>query len=271
MRLVIRRAGHDELDLAPAEPHVDRAGCEVAGDLGGRGRQRIEQHEPRGGVEAAREPLGDRARLLRAALHGIGELPLQIADVRAEIHRHHDDTTVVSCQAQVTPLWCPAQNGRMRMQEVAGEGILLAGGAAAILLQLADPRVAAGVAAHSDFTERPLDRLHGTLTYLYVIAYGTEEERRRIARQVGDAHRPVAGARDPSLQLWVAATLYWTAARIHDLALVAHRRGALSGLRHDRHRARHARRPVARRPLRIRGLLRLLSRCRGRRRPSDRG
>ncbi len=107
----------------------------------------------------------------------------------------------------------------MRMQEVAGEGILLAGGAAAILLQLADPRVAAGVAAHSDFADRPLDRLHGTLTYLYVTAYGTDEERRRIARQVGDAHRPVAGARDPSLQLWIAATLYWTAARIHDLAL----------------------------------------------------
>jgi uncharacterized protein (DUF2236 family) len=105
------------------------------------------------------------------------------------------------------------------MQDVAGEGILLAGGAAAILLQLADPRVAAGVAAHSDFAQRPLDRLHGTLTYLYVTAFGTEDERHRIARQVGEAHRPVAGARDPGLQLWVAATLYWTAARIHDLVL----------------------------------------------------
>lgn len=107
----------------------------------------------------------------------------------------------------------------MKMQEVAREGILLAGGAAAILLQLADPRVAAGVARHSDFADRPLDRLLGTLTYLYVTAYGTDEERRRVARQVGDAHRPVAGARDPELQLWVAATLYWTAARIHDLVL----------------------------------------------------
>ncbi len=62
------------------------------------------------------------------------------------------------------------------MQEVAGEGILLAGGAAAILLQVADPRVAAGIAAHSDFADRPLDRLHATLTYLYVTAYGTDAE-----------------------------------------------------------------------------------------------
>jgi uncharacterized protein (DUF2236 family) len=107
----------------------------------------------------------------------------------------------------------------MRMQEVAGEGILLAGGAAAILLQVADPRVAAGVARHSDFAERPLDRLHGTLTYLYVLAYGTADEQHRVARLVGEAHRPVPGARDAELQRWVAATLYWTAARIHELVL----------------------------------------------------
>lgn len=111
------------------------------------------------------------------------------------------------------------EDGRVRMQEVAGEGILLAGGAAAILLQVADPRIAAGVAHHSDFADRPLDRLHGTLTYLYVTAYGSDDERRRIAQQVGAAHRPVPGARDPELQRWVAATLYWTAERIHDLVL----------------------------------------------------
>ncbi len=105
------------------------------------------------------------------------------------------------------------------MQDVAGEGILLAGGAAAILLQVADPRVAAGVARHSDFAQRPLDRLHGTLTYLYVLAYGTPEEQQRVARRVGEPHRPVPGARDAELQRWVAATLYWTAARIHSLVL----------------------------------------------------
>ncbi len=101
--------------------------------------------------------------------------------------------------------------------DVSDEAILLAGGAAAILLQVADPAVARGVAGHSTFAERPLDRLHGTLTYLYVTVYGTEQEARSIARHVGGAHAGVPGATDAHLQLWVAATLYDTAMRIREL------------------------------------------------------
>lgn len=101
--------------------------------------------------------------------------------------------------------------------DVSDEAILLAGGAAAILLQVADPTVARGVAGHSTFAERPLDRLHGTLTYLYVTVYGTEDEARRVARHVGGAHAGVPGATDTHLQLWVAATLYDTAMRIREL------------------------------------------------------
>ena len=88
------------------------------------------------------------------------------------------------------------------------EALLLGGGAAAILLQAADPTIAASVARHSNFATRPLDRLHGTLTYLYVTEFGTPEEAAAVARQVGAAHRPVPGAQDEQLQLWVAATLY---------------------------------------------------------------
>jgi len=98
---------------------------------------------------------------------------------------------------------------------------MLAGGARAILLQLANPAVGHGVADHSDFAERPLDRLHGTLTYLYVIQFGTPDEVRRVAQRVGRAHVPVRGdgydARDVDLQVWVAATIYDTAARMHEL------------------------------------------------------
>lgn len=107
------------------------------------------------------------------------------------------------------------------MREASGEAILLAGGAAAILLQVADPAVARGVADHSDFAARPLDRLHGTLTYLYVTAFGTAEEAREVARSVGARHRGVPGATDPGLQLWVAATLYATAMRIRELVFGA--------------------------------------------------
>lgn len=105
----------------------------------------------------------------------------------------------------------------LTIADVSDEAILLAGGAAAILLQVADPAVARGVARHSDFTERPLDRLHGTLTYLYVTVYGTPEEARAVARQVGGAHAGVPGATDAHLQLWVAATIYDTATRIREL------------------------------------------------------
>jgi uncharacterized protein (DUF2236 family) len=109
----------------------------------------------------------------------------------------------------------------LRIGDVADEAILLAGGARAILLQLANPAVGRGVAEHSDFSNRPLDRLRGTLTYLYVIVYGTPEESAIVARRVGAGHAPVRGddydARDQSLQLWVAATLYETAMRVHEL------------------------------------------------------
>jgi uncharacterized protein (DUF2236 family) len=98
---------------------------------------------------------------------------------------------------------------------VAREGALLAGGARAILLQIAHPAVGRGVAEHSDFAERPLDRLRATLTYVYCVTFGTPEEIEAVAAQVTAAHRSVTGAgyraTDPELQLWVAATLYDTA------------------------------------------------------------
>lgn len=105
----------------------------------------------------------------------------------------------------------------LRITDVSADAVLLAGGARAILLQLAHPGVAHGVARHSDFAERPLDRLHGTLTYLYVTVYGTPDEARAVSRSVGRAHAPVTGASDPDLQLWVAATLYDTAMRVREL------------------------------------------------------
>jgi len=106
------------------------------------------------------------------------------------------------------------------MRTVAREGALLAGGARAILLQVAHPGVARGVAEHSDFATRPLDRLRATLSYVYGVTFGTPEERRAVAALVTEAHRPVTGAgyraSDPELQLWVAATLYDTALLIYE-------------------------------------------------------
>ncbi|THG28137.1 oxygenase MpaB family protein [Naasia lichenicola] len=118
----------------------------------------------------------------------------------------------------------PIASDRSPFAAVAGEGALLLGGGRALLLQLADPRVAAGVARHSAFATDPLKRLTGTLTYLYVLAFGTEAEIARVARSVGGAHRGVQGAdpvaydaRDVDLQLWVAATLYESTVAMHEL------------------------------------------------------
>lgn len=115
------------------------------------------------------------------------------------------------------------------LRETAAEALLLAGGGAAILLQIGDPVIAAGVAHHSDFATRPLDRLHGTLTYLYVTEFGTSDEAAAIARHVGAAHRPVPGAQDEELQLWVAATLYAMAVDVHALVLGPREAGRRSG------------------------------------------
>lgn len=132
--------------------------------------------------------------------------------------------TCASAQDEISLVFVRDENGGMvGIRDVSAEAVLLGGGARAILLQLANPVVARGVARHSDFAGRPLDRLHGTLTYLYVIVFGTPDEAQRVARSVGEAHRPVRGdgydARDVDAQVWVAATIYDSAMRVHDLVL----------------------------------------------------
>ncbi|NYJ19002.1 oxygenase MpaB family protein [Glaciibacter psychrotolerans] len=111
------------------------------------------------------------------------------------------------------------------MPDTAAEAILIAGGGRAILLQLAHPAIGHGVAQHSNFEHRPLDRLHATLSYVYAVAFGTEEDQQAVRRRVNRAHAPVRGDGDPEtpaysaftpdLQLWVAATLYDSAMTVH--------------------------------------------------------
>ncbi|RJE20819.1 hypothetical protein PHISCL_06838 [Aspergillus sclerotialis] len=106
-----------------------------------------------------------------------------------------------------------------QMRRVVREAILLAGGAVAILLQVADPGVAQGVDNHSNFDYRPMDRLRTTMTYVYCMVFGTREEKKAVISMVHRAHAPVKGedysADDPELQLWVASTLYAVGTDIH--------------------------------------------------------
>lgn len=112
---------------------------------------------------------------------------------------------------------------------IAAESVLVAAGGRAILLQLAHPAVARGVAEHSDFVDAPLRRLTGTLDYIYLVVYGTAAERAAAVRYVEKAHAPVRGtpagdspgysAGDADLQLWVAATLYDSAMTMQERVL----------------------------------------------------
>lgn len=114
------------------------------------------------------------------------------------------------------------------LQSVAKEGIALGAGAAAILLQIAHPLVGQGVADHSTFASRTISRTQYTQMYIFAMIFGTAEEKAAMKAWVDKAHARVKGeaqlqvpssgggehkneaydAMNPTLQLWVAATIY---------------------------------------------------------------
>jgi uncharacterized protein (DUF2236 family) len=95
------------------------------------------------------------------------------------------------------------------------ENILFLGGGRALLMQLAHPKVAAGVDEHSDFRAHPIRRLRRTIRMTMAIVFGDRETALRAARTVNQVHLRVKGkgyrAMDPDLLLWVHATLADTA------------------------------------------------------------
>lgn len=97
------------------------------------------------------------------------------------------------------------------VRRVNRENVLLLGGGRALLMQLAHPKVAAGVDEHSDFRTRPLYRLRRTIRLTMAIVFGDRETALAAARTVNRVHAQVRGpdynALDPDLLLWVHATL----------------------------------------------------------------
>jgi uncharacterized protein (DUF2236 family) len=103
------------------------------------------------------------------------------------------------------------------------ERAMLLGGPRALVLQLAHPLVAAGVADHSGFAADPLSRLRRTLDSTMAMVFGTTAEADAAAARINhvhgfvngtlrqDAGRYAAGtpydAKAPELLLWVHATL----------------------------------------------------------------
>jgi uncharacterized protein (DUF2236 family) len=94
---------------------------------------------------------------------------------------------------------------------VSAEPAVFFGAGRALLLQLAHPAVAQGVADHSDFQSNPFRRLQGTLEATYAVVFGSEELAAAVGRRIQHIHEFVTGAsyraNDPANLLWVHATL----------------------------------------------------------------
>lgn len=110
------------------------------------------------------------------------------------------------------------------MWRVNRESVLLLGGRAALLMQLAHPLVAAAVADHSDFRSDPLRRLRRTLDSMLSMIFGDVETAERVARRINAIHDAVEGssdgrrylAKDPVLLLWVFSTLVDSSAKVYE-------------------------------------------------------
>jgi uncharacterized protein (DUF2236 family) len=112
-----------------------------------------------------------------------------------------------------------------RTWRVNGEAVLLLGGGRALILQVAHPKVAAGVAAFSDYRKDPWRRLYRTLDTTLTIAFGEPAASRAASERLRRVHQRVAGADDrgepyraldPELLLWVHATLIDTSLTIYE-------------------------------------------------------
>ena len=97
------------------------------------------------------------------------------------------------------------------------ESAVALAGTCAILMQLAHPKVAAGVRDHSRYQVDPVGRLRGTLDLTMAIVFGPRGAAMDAVRAINTRHRSIRGpgydARHPELLLWVHATLVYSAIR----------------------------------------------------------
>lgn len=103
---------------------------------------------------------------------------------------------------------------------------VLIGGARAAIMQVAEPKVAAGVAQYSSYRTDPLGRLERTMDAMLTIGFGSPARREEVLAELRQVHGQVRGrtqggspysALDPQLMYWVLATLV-------DTVLVVERR-----------------------------------------------
>jgi uncharacterized protein (DUF2236 family) len=106
-----------------------------------------------------------------------------------------------------------------------GESVLLLGAGRALILQVAHPGVAAGVAQFSNYRAEPWKRLYRTLDTTLRIVFGGDDVSVAASAQLRRIHERINGtddrgepysALDPALLLWVHATLIDTTLTIYE-------------------------------------------------------
>lgn len=106
------------------------------------------------------------------------------------------------------------------MWRINREAVLLGAGPAALLLQIAHPSIARGVAEHSDFLADPFGRLRRTLHTTMALVFGDGRAAERAVGRLNGIHAGVRGddyhALDPALLLWVQATLIVTSVAAYE-------------------------------------------------------
>ena len=113
------------------------------------------------------------------------------------------------------------------------EPVFVLGGVRALLLQIAHPAVADGVARYSGFQADPFGRGYRTFAAMAMIYFGTKEQAEATAQRLWRIHSAIRGhyqipdstaapspipytANDPGLLFWVLATLTDTTFRVYE-------------------------------------------------------
>jgi len=119
-----------------------------------------------------------------------------------------------------------------KIWQVDRELVLLLSGGRALLMQLAHPKIAAGVAEHSSFRDDPLGRLYRTMSAMWSIVFDEAGPARDALDRINTVHSRVHGtvpptepsyggmpydAFDQALLLWVHATLIDSAMAAYEL------------------------------------------------------
>jgi uncharacterized protein (DUF2236 family) len=136
------------------------------------------------------------------------EMPTRLANAKENLKKFTERTDEAAKRGLV--------GDPTELKNIMVESVSYTSGVAAVLLQIAHPGVGRGVALHSNFSYRLMERNDNTAIFMYTMVWGTPEQKAAIKAAVDRAHAPVNddktartyNAFDPKLQLWVAATIY---------------------------------------------------------------